>query len=198
MLLAYESGIFPWYPEWSPIVWWAPDERCILRLDRLKLSKSLRATLRKQRFEVRIDTDFDGVIAGCADREETWLSEEVGGAFKELHRFGAAHSFETWCDGELVGGLFGVAIGRQFTGDSMFSYHSDASKVAFAHLVEFLRHWGFGALDCQIVNDHLLSLGAEPQSRAEFMTELAENVRRAPSMLGPWTNLRPPTWPFIP
>ena len=198
MLLAYESGIFPWYMPWEPIAWWAPTERCVLRHDRLKVSKSLRNTLRNRRFEVRVDTDFAGVLKGCADREETWLSPDVERAFMEMHHFGFAHSFEAWSDGELVGGLFGVAIGRQFTGDSMFSYASDASKVALVHLVDFARHWGFGAIDCQIVNDHLLSLGAEPQPRAEFMQELNRNVQAAPSLRGSWKDKVPKHWPIVP
>ena len=198
MLLAYESGIFPWYMPGEPIVWWAPAERCILHHDRLKVSKSLRTTLRKRQFEIRIDTDFAGVLAGCADRDETWLTPEVAEAFMALHAFGFAHSFEAWRGSELVGGSFGVAIGRQFTGDSMFSRATDASKVAFVHLVDFARHWGFGPIDCQIVNDHLVSLGAEPQARHDFTASLRHHIEKAPSLRGPWTELAPSHWPLTP
>lgn len=196
MLAAYEEGIFPWYMPDQPIIWWAPIERCILRLDQMKVSKSLRSSLRNRGYEVRIDTDFRGVLDGCGDRESTWLSEEVKEAFQALHALGFAHSFETWLDEELVGGLFGVAIGRQFTGDSMFARKTDASKVALIHLIDFAKQHGFSPIDCQIENDHLLSLGAEVLPRGEFMDELHKWVAAAPSLRGPWTNLAPPNWPL--
>jgi len=196
MLSAYESGIFPWFMESEPIVWWAPAERCVLQLDRFKVSKSLRASMRNKLFEIRIDTHFRGVLAGCANRDSTWLTEEVQNAFLELHEFGFAHSFETWQNEELVGGLFGVSIGKNFTGDSMFSAVSDASKVAFAHLVDFAKHHGFGPIDCQIENEHLLSLGAEVLPRSEFMTQLNHWIQLAPSVRGPWTHMRPAHWPL--
>ncbi len=196
MLTAYEQGIFPWYMPGDPIIWWAPAERCILRHDRLKVTKSLRSSLRNKGYEVRIDTDFAGVLEGCGDREETWLTEEVKVAFQALHDFGFAHSFETWCDGALVGGLFGVAIGRQFTGDSMFSRATDASKVALTYLVDFARQNGFSPIDCQIENEHLMSLGAEVMPRAAFTQDLQKWVGQAPSLRGPWTELAPSHWPL--
>ena len=196
MLAAYEHGIFPWYMPDDPIIWWAPVERCILRHHQLKVTKSLRSSIRNKGYEVRIDTDFAGVLEGCGDREETWLTEEVKVAFQALHEFGFAHSFETWCEGELVGGLFGVSIGRQFTGDSMFSRATDASKVALTYLIDFARQHGFSPIDCQIENEHLTSLGAEVVQRSDFMDELAMWVAKAPSLRGKWTDLAPSTWPL--
>lgn len=198
MLFAYESGIFPWYMPGDPIVWWAPEERCVLNHEALKVSKSLRKSIRTGEMEVRIDTHFTGVLAGCADRDSTWLTSEVADAFSALHEFGFAHSFETWKGDELVGGLFGVAIGRHFSGDSMFSRITDASKMAFVHLVDFAERFGFGPLDCQIPNPHLHSLGAATLDRSSFMLQLKENLNRGPSIQGKWTDLRPADWPLKP
>ncbi len=196
MLAAYEEGIFPWYMPGDPIIWWAPVERCILPHDQLKVSKSLRSSLRNRGYELRMDTDFAGVLDGCGDREETWLTEEVKAAFQALHALGFAHSFEAWRGDELVGGLFGVAIGRQFTGDSMFSRATDASKFALVYLVDFARHHGFSPIDCQIENPHLMSLGAVTKPREGFMRDLRSWVEKTPSLRGPWTALAPPHWPL--
>lgn len=170
---AYRHGIFPWYNPGEPILWWSPNPRLVLFPDKLKISRSLNKTLRKQAFEIRYDQAFEQVIAACAAsrREDggTWITPEMKHAYLTLHRLGVAHSFEAWQGEQLVGGLYGIAIGQVFFGESMFHHKTDASKVAFVHLVQQLTTWGYRLIDCQVSSDHLLSLGAETLERDNFI-----------------------------
>ena len=189
LLDAYRNGIFPWFSHDQPILWWSPDPRMVLFPAELKISRSLARTLRSTRFEVRADTAFDAVIEGCRQPRRgesgTWITEEMAEAYGTLHRAGFAHSVETWLDGKLVGGLYGVALGRAFFGESMFARVSDASKVALVALARQLQHWGFGVIDCQMNTAHLASLGARDIPRAEFTRRLRELVHYAPVPV-PW------------
>lgn len=189
LLNAYRHGIFPWYSEGQPILWWSPDPRTVLFPEQLKVSRSLRKTLRQRRFDVSLDTDFAGVIRGCAEprRDEpgTWITTEIRQAYEHLHGMGLAHSVETWQNGHLVGGLYGVALGRAFFGESMFSRISDASKVAFVHLVRQLAAWDFALIDCQVHTRHLASLGAVDIPRRDFIQRLEAAVQY-PHRRGPW------------
>jgi leucyl/phenylalanyl-tRNA--protein transferase len=176
LLLAYRSGIFPWFGPDQPILWWSPDPRLVLFPEQLHISRSLARTLRRDRFKVTLDRDFDAVIAQCAaprrGQAGTWITDEMRAAYLRLHQEGHAHSVECWLDGELVGGLYGVAIGRIFFGESMFTLLPDASKVAFVRLVEQLRDWGYPLIDCQVHTRHLASLGACAIGRDEFIASL--------------------------
>lgn len=179
LLLAYRSGIFPWYNSGDPILWWAPDPRLVLFPDEFILRKSLKK--RMKHFEVRYDTAFSQVIRECGSisrdgQEGSWIIPEIIEAYSLLHDMGYAHSIEAWQDGQLVGGLYGVVIGKVFFGESMFAKVSDASKVAFATLIERLKNAGFEMIDCQIPSAHLKSLGAREISREEFMQHLQENI----------------------
>jgi len=189
LLEAYRNGIFPWFGHDQPILWWSPDPRMVLFPAELKVSRSLARTLRNARFEVRADTAFDAVIEGCRQPRRgesgTWITEEMAEAYGTLHRAGFAHSVETWLDDKLVGGLYGVALGRAFFGESMFARVSDASKVALVALTRQLQHWGFGVIDCQMNTSHLASLGAREIPRAEFTRRLRELVHYAPVPV-PW------------
>lgn len=173
VLEAYHHGIFPWYSEGQPVLWWSPDPRMVLRPDAFRLHRSLKKTLRNMRYEVRCDTAFGEVMRACADprpdQHGTWISEAIIAAYSELHQRGVAHSVETWIDGELAGGLYGLAIGRVFFGESMFVRRTDASKIAFAHLIAQLRRWRFELIDCQQQTGHLSSLGGAPISREAFL-----------------------------
>ena len=189
LLEAYRNGIFPWFSHDQPILWWSPDPRMVLFPAELKVSRSLARTLRSTRFEVRADTAFDAVIEGCRQPRRgesgTWITEEMAEAYGTMHRTGFAHSVETWLDGKLVGGLYGVALGRAFFGESMFARVSDASKVALVALARQLQHWGFGVIDCQMNTAHLASFGAREIPRAEFTRRLRELVHYAPVPV-PW------------
>jgi len=189
LLDAYRNGIFPWFADDQPILWWSPDPRMVLFPAELKVSRSLARTMRNTRFEVRADTAFDEVIESCRQprRAEsgTWITEEMAEAYGALHRAGFAHSVETWLDGELVGGLYGVALGRAFFGESMFTRVSDASKIALVALARQLQRWGFGVIDCQMNTAHLASFGACEIPRAEFTRRLRELVHYAPVPV-PW------------
>jgi leucyl/phenylalanyl-tRNA--protein transferase len=189
LLNAYRSGVFPWFNEGDPLLWWSPDPRTILVPSRLHVSRSLRKTLRRGLFEVTMDRDFDGVIAACAnpraDSGGTWLIPEMIRAYRRLHREGWAHSVEVWAGERLVGGLYGVAIGRAFFGESMFSLVSDASKVALVHLCRSLDDWGFGLVDCQVLTGHLVRMGAVQIGRGDFV-ELLDRLCVAPGPQGPW------------
>jgi leucyl/phenylalanyl-tRNA--protein transferase len=180
LLEAYRHGIFPWFSEGEPILWWSPDPRMVLFPAEFRISHSLRKTLRKGRRETRTDSAFEQVMRACAAPREgasgTWIHEEVVAAYCELHRMGYAHSVETWMDGELVGGLYGIALGRMFYGESMFSRRTDASKIALAHLCAQLRRWNFGMIDCQMNTPHLASLGAHEIPRSEFVARLQELI----------------------
>ena len=177
---AYRQGIFPWYNPGQPILWWSPDPRMVLFPGRLHVSRSLRKVLRRQRFRITFDQDFAGVIRRCAaprpGQSGTWITPEMERAYQRLHEMGVAHSVEAWQAGELVGGLYGLAQGRVFFGESMFSFVSNASKAAFATLVECLQTLDWALIDCQVHTDHLASLGAEPIPRARFLELLAANL----------------------
>jgi len=180
ILDAYHRGIFPWFNPGDPILWWSPDPRMVLFPGEFKISHSLRKTLRKGEYEIRFDTAFEQVMRACAAPREyadsTWILEEMIQAYCELHRMGYAHSVETWVDGELAGGLYGIAIGKIFFGESMFSRRTDASKIAIAHLAKQLEHWEFGMIDCQVHTPHLASLGAREIPREEFIFRLQELI----------------------
>jgi leucyl/phenylalanyl-tRNA--protein transferase len=174
LLQAYRSGVFPWYSEETPILWWSPDPRAIFELDGLHVSRRLARTLRARRFVVTFDRDFAGVVRGCADRpgQGTWITPAMVRAYNELHRLGWAHSVEAWHAGELAGGLYGVAVGGLFAGESMFTRVRDASKVALVHLVEHLRQRGFQLFDIQFCTEHTRRLGAAEIPRAEYLARL--------------------------
>lgn len=161
---AYQHGVFPWYNPGEPILWWSPNPRLVLFPDKLNISRSLAKTLRKQLFDIHFDRAFEHVITACAaprhETSGTWISEEMLDAYIELHKNGVTHSFEAWRDGQLAGGLYGVAIGQVFFGESMFHTVNDASKVAFVHLIQQLSLWGYRLIDCQVSSAHLLSLGS--------------------------------------
>ena len=179
LLAAYRRGIFPWYSAGEPILWWSPDPRMVLWPGELKISVSLTKTLRKANYEIRLDSAFGDVVHACArmpreGQPGTWITPAMRTAYGELHRCGYAHSVETWIDGKLVGGLYGVALGQAFYGESMFSLSRDASKIALAHLCAYLKHRGFGIIDCQMETRHLASLGARPIPRRDFAARLDE------------------------
>ena len=189
LVRAYRLGIFPWFSEGEPILWWSPDPRTVLFPHELKLSRSLRKTLRKSLYQVRADTAFEQVMEGCSqprpNQSGTWITENMKQAYCTLHTLGVAHSVETWHDGQLVGGLYGIALGRMFYGESMFSRMSDASKTALAALVHQLDAWGFGLIDCQMHTPLLASFGAREIPRSEFTRHVAELVNYA-DVPGPW------------
>lgn len=184
LLAAYRRGIFPWFNEDDPILWWSPDPRMVLIPQQFKLSNSLAKVIRNGGFDVRVDTAFEDVMRACAaprkDQAGTWISEDIIAGYTGLHRLGYAHSVETWRNGELVGGLYGVSIGRMFYGESMFCRVSNASKVALAHLCAQLTRWEFGMMDCQMETSHLASLGAYPIPRDHFITALEKWIDCAP------------------
>ncbi len=178
ILLAYRSGIFPWYSQGDPIIWWSPDPRLLLDLDDFKLRRSLRKRLKQ--FEFRFDSAFEEVMRSCSTihrpgQNGSWILEDIIEAYTVLHGMGHAHSVEAYQDGKLVGGLYGVAIGGVFCGESMFAKVSDASKAAFAVLVAHLKAWGFDFIDAQVPTDHLKSLGAVEVPRGEFLERLHQN-----------------------
>jgi leucyl/phenylalanyl-tRNA--protein transferase len=180
LIEAYRHGIFPWFNEGEPILWWSPDPRMVLFPQELKISRSLRKTLKRGNYEIRADSAFKQVMEACAaprgEHTGTWIHAEMIAAYGRLHEMGMAHSMETWIEGELVGGLYGVGQGKMFFGESMFSRVSDASKIAFVHLVAQLQRWGFEMIDCQMKTEHLASLGAREISRNEFRQKLKELV----------------------
>jgi leucyl/phenylalanyl-tRNA--protein transferase len=177
LLAAYRCGIFPWFADGDPLLWWSPDPRMVLIPGEMKVTRSLARTLRNADYEVRLDSDFAAVVSACANTPRdgqpgTWITRGMQLAYAELHRLGYAHSVETWIDGELVGGLYGVALGAAFYGESMFSHRRDASKIALAHLCAYLSQRGFGIIDCQMETNHLSSLGAKPIPRRDFLAAL--------------------------
>lgn len=190
LLLAYAMGIFPWYNT-PPILWFSPDPRLVLPLDAVRVNRSLRKVLKKQAFEIRADTAFAAVIHHCATiprvgQPGTWITPEMREAYTQLHELGFAHSIETWCDGALVGGLYGVSLGAAFFGESMFSLAPNASKLALVRLTEVLRERQFHFLDAQLPTPHLLRLGASRWSRASFL-EALERALAHPTQRGSWT-----------
>lgn len=182
LILAYRKGIFPWYSEGLPILWWSPHPRLVLFPSELKISHSLRRVIRKGGYQVTFDRAFEAVMHGCAEArragpEGTWILPEMVEAYCELHTRGIAHSVESWIDGELAGGLYGVALGGAFFGESMFARRTDASKVALVHLVALLTARGFEIIDCQVKTAHLESLGAREIPRREFLLRLDRALR---------------------
>lgn len=182
LLTAYRMGVFPWFSYDQPLLWWSPDPRLILYPDRFHLSRSLNRTIRRQIFDVTMDTAFQSVIQRCAEsRQEkgrgTWITVDMIGAYCVLHDMGYAHSIEVWKKGRLVGGLYGVSLGRCFFGESMFSVENDASKVAMAALVRFARYHQFSFIDCQVRTEHLIRLGAIEIPRDRFLFELKDGLR---------------------
>ena len=190
LLEAYRHGIFPWYNPGQPILWWSPDPRAVLFPPQVRISRSLRKILRRNIFEVTLDTDFLRVIHSCAQPRAqgaggTWINSEMIEAYGVLHEQGLAHSVECVRDGNLVGGLYGVALGGAFFGESMFSQETDASKVAFVYLARQLQRWGYHFIDCQLPTDHLFSLGAETMRRQDFMG-LLDKASKQPDRQGRW------------
>lgn len=192
LLAAYRSGIFPWYSGGQPILWWSPDPRMVLFPDEFEPRRSLAKVLRNREYDIRCDTAFEAVMRACGNtpregQDGTWITSDILKGYCGLHELGYAHSLETWVEGELVGGLYGVALGRVFYGESMFSHVTDASKIAFSHLVCFLRSQGCGMIDCQMKTEHLASLGAREIPRAEFAAHL-ERLTQMPAMQG-WAGI---------
>lgn len=190
LLLAYQLGIFPWYGEGQPILWWSPDPRFVLEVDEFHISRSLRQILNKRVFKLTFDQAFESVIRACASvprkgQHGTWITPEMQQAYIRLHQLGFAHSVESWLGGELVGGIYGVSLGRCFFGESMFSSRSNASKVALAALVERLKGWEFHLLDAQLKTEHLLSLGAKEMPRKLFLRRL-KTALEFPTLRGTW------------
>lgn len=190
LLDAYRRGIFPWYEEGQPILWFSPDPRFVLRAEELRVSRSLARRMADRPYEIRLDSAFQDVIEACASTPRrgqigTWITRDMVRAYVELHRLGWAHSAEAWLDGRLVGGLYGVAIGRLFCGESMFARADDASKIAFVTLVRQMERWGIATIDCQVPTDHLARFGARAWPRREFLRAVAE-LTSAPSRTGQW------------
>lgn len=191
LLLAYASGIFPWYDDDLPILWHSPDPRMVLEVERLHVPRSLAKRLRRPPYDLHLDTAFADVLDGCArtpraDHDGTWITAEMREAYVRLHELGFAHSAEAWQEGTLVGGLYGVSLGAVFFGESMFALAPDASKMAFVALVQQLARWGFRLVDCQVYTEHLARFGAELWPRPRFLAALRDAVR-LPTRRGRWT-----------
>ncbi len=194
LLAAYEQGIFPWFNKNNPILWWSPDPRMVLQTNKIAISKSLRKTIRKNTFSVTFDKAFSEVMTSCSlprpnqdlpAENCSWIHPEMIKAYNTLHELGYAHSVECWQEDQLVGGLYGVAIGKVFFGESMFSRATDSSKVALAALCQQLSRWGIPLIDCQVHSDHLARLGAKEIPRSEFVEHLQQLTKQAPQAL-PW------------
>lgn len=190
LLLAYRSGIFPWYDERLPILWHSPDPRCVLLADALHVGRSLRRVIAKGTYDVRFDGAFERVIRACKatprpGQDGTWITDEMEAAYVTLHRLGYAHSVEAWSDGELAGGLYGVSLGRVFFGESMFAWRTDASKVALVGLAQRIRTWGFRLIDAQVPTPHTLAMGAQEWPRPRFLEELRRELAH-PTRRGSW------------
>jgi leucyl/phenylalanyl-tRNA--protein transferase len=189
LLDAYVRGIFPWFNEEEPPLWWSPDPRMVVFASERRVTRSLRRVIRSGRFRVTMDTAFADVVEGCAaprlDQDGTWITPQIFEAYSALAKLGYAHSVETWEEGELVGGLYGVAIGRMFFGESMFARRSDASKVAFVSMLAQLEAWGMPLVDCQVPTPHLASLGGREIPRPAFLEQVRLLVRRPP-VPAPW------------
>lgn len=194
LLEAYAGGIFPWFNEGDPILWWSPDPRFVLFPDELVVSKSMRPYFNQKKFQVTFDKDFEGVMRGCQQSNrngqsgDTWITEDMIQAYVQVHKLGYAHSVEVWQDGNLVGGLYGISLGKIFFGESMFARVSNASKFGFITLVQKLREKGFTLIDCQQQTQHLGSLGAKPISRKSFLNYLQEN-KKLKTLTGSWTQV---------
>lgn len=187
LLRAYRRGIFPWYSEGDPLLWWCPAERCVIPTDGVHVSRRLGRVLRQDRFRVTADRAFEAVVEGCASaRRSTWIVPEMAAAYGRLHALGHAHSIEAWQDDELVGGLYGVALGRMFFGESMFSARAEASKVVLARLCAVLDRWNFPWLDGQVPSPHLYRMGAVTVQRATFLDRIAA-LAADEGRVGAWT-----------
>ena len=182
LVLAYENGIFPWFSENEPILWWSPDPRLVLFPKDIKISKSLNKKIKKKIFDITIDRAFDQTIRSCSRRkkkyEGTWLVDEMIEAYTTLYTLGYAHSIETWRDNKLVGGLYGVCLGKSFFGESMFSFESDASKIALVMLANHLEKYSFDLIDCQVKTNHLLNMGAIEISRNAFLDIIHQSIKK--------------------
>ncbi|MDP2026364.1 leucyl/phenylalanyl-tRNA--protein transferase [Sulfuriferula sp.] len=189
LIAAYRQGIFPWYNAGDPILWWSPDPRMVLLPDELRVPRSLVKLMRRQPYEIRVDSAFRAVMTACAQpragQAGTWINADIIDAYTQLHTLGVAHSVEAWQDGVLVGGLYGIALGRAFYGESMFARAPDASKIAFVHLVRQLQRWQFGMIDCQMNTAHLARFGAREIPRADFIARLESLVNLA-AVPTPW------------
>ena len=188
--MAYSKGIFPWYEDGMPILWWSPDPRMVLFPKKMIISHSLKQSIKRQQFTVTIDTVFEKVIKNCSrtprkGENGTWITREMKNAYIRLHEAGYAHSAEAWLDGELVGGLYGVALGKAFFGESMFHHVTNASKVAFYHLVEKLSSWNFDIIDAQVYTNHLESLGGEMIPRSQYI-QILEGALLREDVTGSW------------
>jgi leucyl/phenylalanyl-tRNA--protein transferase len=191
LLLAYRSGIFPWYGEETPILWHSPDPRCVIAIDHLHVGRTLRRAITKGTYAVRYDTAFERVIRACKatprpGQDGTWITDEMEAAYVKLHAMGYAHSVEAWAGDELAGGLYGVSLGRIFFGESMFAHQPNASKVALVALAERLRGWGFRIIDAQVPTPHTLAMGAEEWTRKRFLMVLRQELAH-PTRRGSWT-----------
>lgn len=191
LILAYSHGIFPWYSEGRPILWWCPSPRLVIEPASLYVGRSLRKTMRREPYRITMDTAFERVIDACAktprpDQDGTWITRALRAAMIRLHRLGIAHSVEAWEDDALVGGLYGLSIGAAFFGESMFAHRPDASKIAFVTLAQQLARWDFDFIDCQVVTDHLLRFGAFELELDDFLERLAVAVEQ-PTRPGPWS-----------
>ncbi len=191
LLLAYSMGIFPWFSDDSPILWWSPDPRLVLLPGDLRITRSLRRTLKKNVFTVTFDRAFREVITACSciprrDGQGTWITPEMINAYCQLHEAGHAHSVESWHEGRLAGGLYGVALGSAFFGESMFSRATDASKVALVHLVRRLVLWDFRIIDCQVTSAHMMSMGAHEMSRPDFLRIIGDARLQTAAPQGNW------------
>ncbi|NVO20727.1 MAG: leucyl/phenylalanyl-tRNA--protein transferase [Bacteroidetes bacterium] len=193
LLLAYSTGIFPWYEQGMPILWWSPDPRMVLFPHKMIISHSLRQAIRKESFRITFDREFEKVIRECSntprrDQDGTWITSEMKAAYYRLHLAGYAHSIEAWLDDILVGGLYGVSMGRAFFGESMFHTETNASKVALFHLVEKLKEWDFAIIDAQVYTNHLESLGGELIPRDRYLSILGPAIRK-PGKVGSWKGM---------
>jgi len=190
LLLAYRMGIFPWYSNEEPILWWSPDPRLVLYPEEIRISKTLKKVIKKDKFEITLDQAFESVIHACAqirveNNEGTWIGRDMIKAYKKLHEAGYGHSVEAWHKGELAGGLYGVSLGKSFFGESMFTRISNASNVAFVKLVEYLTALSFDMIDCQVRTEHMIRFGAREISRNLFLQQLKESVGE-PTIKGKW------------
>lgn len=197
LLNAYRLGIFPWFNAHDPILWWSPNPRMVFHTDNLHVSKSLKKVLHRKSFNITFDQDFITVMQACAaprlskipvEQHETWIHNEMIAAYTELHQAGYAHSVECWQDGQLVGGIYGVAIGKMFFGESMFSFKTNASKIVLVALAQQLRQWGYPLIDCQVYSEHLSRLGAVTMPREQFIQQV-RNLCSRPGQFGSWQTL---------
>lgn len=190
LLAAYRQGIFPWYSDGQPVLWWSPNPRAVLYLKDFVISRSLRKSIKNKNYTVTLDTAFYDVIHHCGQKrkgdESTWITNEMTSAYLNLHHAGFAHSVECWHDNKLVGGLYGISLGKAFFGESMFSLATDASKVSLAYLVKYLSNQGFSFIDCQIPTEHLAQFGTKSIARPQFITELRQTLT-FPDFTGKWT-----------